>query len=254
MWRATLARLGFAATGILYIAIGLTAARLALAGMHDRAAGMAGALRFLLRQPHGRALAAAVTAGLAAFTLWHLLEAGNRRRRPLERAGHLVAAAGFAAIAWSGVALLLRLRQPPSGALQRSALEWLLSRSWGVVAVEVAGAVTIGAGLYEIGLGLSGRLPRRLAMTWLSRGAVRAVRRMGRFGLAARGVVLAVIGVFQVRVAVDLDPRELREIGGALKALSRSPAGGPLLAGVIALGLIAYGLFMAVLAVAARRS
>lgn len=252
MWRRTLARLGFAATAVLYVAIGLTAARLALAGARDRESGMPGALRFLLRQPHGRTLASAVTAGLAAFALWHLIEARNPRRNPLERAGHLVGLVGYAALAWSGVALLLRLRQP-EGALQRSALEWLLSRPWGVAAVEAAGIVSIGAGLFEIWQGVSGRLRYRFATQWLSRGAAGLVRRVARFGLAARGVVLALIGYFQMRVAVDLEPRELREIGGALKALTRSPAGGPLLAGVVALGLVAYGLFMAVLAVAARR-
>jgi hypothetical protein len=80
------------------------------------------------------------------------------------------------------------------------------------------------------------------------------VRRVARLGLSARGLVLLVIGVFEVRVAVDLDPRELREVGGALKALSASPAGGPLLAGGVAIGLVAYGFYMGVLAIAGRRS
>ena len=61
------------------------------------------------------------------------------------------------------------------------------------------------------------------------------------------------IGVFQVRVARDLDPKELREVGGALKALAKSPAGGAGLAALVALGLAAYGLYMGVLAASARR-
>jgi Domain of Unknown Function (DUF1206) len=253
VWRRALARLGFASTGILYVAIGVTAARVALSGARDRSAGMPGALRLLLRQPHGRLLAAAVAAGLAAFMLWHLLEARRGRGRPLERAGHLLGAAGYAALTWSTVALLLRLRHP-GPAFERNVLAWLLSRRAGVLAVEAAGALTIGAGLFEIWEGVSGRLRNRFATRWLSLDTARVVKRMARFGLAARGVVLVVIGVFQERVAVDLDPRELTEIGGALRALSRSPAGGPLLAGVVALGLVAYGLYMGVLAVAAQRS
>lgn len=252
MWHRTLARLGFAATAVLYVAVGLTAARLALAGARDRESGMPGAFRLLLRQPHGRTLAGAVTGGLAAFALWHLIQAQNPRRKPLERAGHLIGLAGYAALAWSGVALLLRLRQP-EGAFQRSALEWLISHPWGVAAVEAAGFVSIGAGLFEIWQGVGGRLRNRFATQWLSRRAAGLLRRVARFGLAARGVVLVLIGYFQVRVAVDLEPRELREIGGALRVLSRSPAVGPLLAGVVALGLVAYGLFMALLAVGARR-
>jgi hypothetical protein len=54
-------------------------------------------------------------------------------------------------------------------------------------------------------------------------------------------------------VARDLDPKELREVGGALKALAKSPAGGAGLAALVALGLAAYGLYMGVLAASARR-
>jgi hypothetical protein len=253
VWRRALARFGFAATGILYGALGVTAARIALLGARDRVGGMPGALRLILGQAHGRTLLGAVAAGLAAFALWHLIEARNRRRTLLERAGHLAGAAGHAALAWSAVSLLLRLRQPPDS-LGRSALEWLLTRSFGVLAVETAGVVTIGAGLLEIAQGVSGRLRDRFAARWLPRDAARFVKGIARFGLAARGGVLVLIGVFQVRVAVNLDPPELREIGGALKAVSQSTAAGPLLAGVVGLGLIAYGLSMGVLAVAARRT
>jgi hypothetical protein len=145
----------------------------------------------------------------------------------------------------------MRLRMP-EGTLQQTALEWLLSSRAGVLAVEAAGVATIGAGLYEIAQGATGRLRNRFATAWLPRDAARFLRGVARFGLAARGVVLVVIGIFQIRVALDLDPRELREIGGALKALSRSPVAGPFWAGVVGLGLMAYGFYMGVLAVAGR--
>ena len=251
MGRRVLARLGFAATGILYVTIGLSAARVALVGARDRMAGMPGALRLLLGQPHGRVLLAAVAAGLGGFALWHLMEA-RRRGRMLDRAGHVLGAAGYGALLWTAVSLLLRLGQP-SPRLERTALAWLLSRHWGVVAVEAAGALTIAAGLMEIGQGWSGRLRNRFATRWLPADAARFVKGVARFGLAARGLVLVVIGVFQVRVALDLDPGELSEIGGALKTLSRAPSGGPLLVGVVAVGLVAYGFYMEVLALAARR-
>jgi len=250
--RAALARLGFAATGVLYVALGATAARIAVAGARDPALGMGGALRVLLRQPHGRILLTAVAAGFAAFGLWHALEARNARRMVLERLGHLFGVAGYAALLWSAVTTLVHARRG-DGALQQSALAWLLSRPWGVALVEVAGAATIGAGLFEIGQGASGRLRNRFATQWLPRTAARFLHRVARFGLASRGVVLVVIGFFQVRVARDLDPRELREIGGALNVLSRLPAGGVALGAVVAAGLAAYGVYMIVLALAGRR-
>jgi hypothetical protein len=66
---------------------------------------------------------------------------------------------------------------------------------------------------------------------------------MARIGLAARGIVAIVMGGLLLRAVADFNPREAREIGGSLHALSRSP-GGPLLMGVVALGLISYGIAM----------
>jgi len=245
-----LARVGFAATGVLYLAIGVSAARVAILGVRDPS-GVPGAVRLILKTPHGRVLAIAVAAGLAGFALWHLLEA-RRRRGLLRRAGHLASAAGYAALAWGTVSALLRLNAH-GHEWSATALAWLLARSWGVAVIEIAGILTVAGGVSEVWQGVSGRLRQRFAAGWLSRDAARAARRVARFGLAARGIVLVVIGVFQVRVARDLDPRELREVGGALKALAKSPAGGAWLAAVVALGLAAYGLYMGVLAASARR-
>ena len=244
------ARVGFAATGVLYVALGVASARVAILGVRDPS-GIPGAVRLMLRTPHGRVLAISVAGGLAAFALWHLAEA-RRRRGLLRRAGHLVSAAGYAALAGSTLSALARLhaRGP---AWSRTALAWLLERPWGVAAIEIAGILTVAGGVWEIWQGVSGRLRQRFAAGWLPRDAARFAQRMARFGLGARGVVLVVIGVFQVRVARDLDPRELREVGGALKALAASPAGGAWLAGAVAVGLAAYGLSMGFLAASARR-
>jgi hypothetical protein len=66
-------------------------------------------------------------------------------------------------------------------------------------------------------------------------------RRVGRFGLCARGVTFLVVGYFLVRAAVNVNAREARDIAGALRTLQQQPYGAWLL-GVVALGLIAYGL------------
>lgn len=252
MTRRALARFGFAATAVLYVVVGALAARLALRGARHPAAGMPGALRWLLGEPHGRAVLAAVAAGLAGFAVWHLLEARSRRRGWLERAGHLAGAAGYLGLTGTAVSLLLRGREP-DGSLSRSLLAWLLARPFGVLLLEAAGVATLAVGIYELWQGATGRLRQRFATRGLPADAAHLVRRMARFGLASRGLVLTVIGLFQVRAARTLEPSDVSEIGGALKALSRSPSGGPILAGVVAVGLVAYGLYMAVLAVAARR-
>jgi len=61
-------------------------------------------------------------------------------------------------------------------------------------------------------------------------------------GYVARGVVFALIGVFLVRAAWDYDPKEAVGFDGALAKLQQAPYG-PLLLGLTAAGLVAFGLF-----------
>ena len=60
-----------------------------------------------------------------------------------------------------------------------------------------------------------------------------------RFGLAAQGVILLVIGWFVVIAAVDYDAAEARGLYGALVVLVDRPYG-PVLLGVVAAGLVAF--------------
>ena len=73
------------------------------------------------------------------------------------------------------------------------------------------------------------------------------ITRIGRFGFAARGVVFAIVGIFLIQAGLRFDPSEATGLGGALKELLRPPFG-PWLLGLVAFGLIAYGLFMLAIA------
>jgi Domain of Unknown Function (DUF1206) len=251
--RRALARLGFAATAVLYVVVGATAAQLALRGARDPAAGMPGALAWLLRQAHGRVATRAVAAGLASFALWHLLEARARRKGWLERIGHAIGAIGYLGLTATAVSLLAR--GPGAGVgFPEASFDGLFSRPIGIVLLRVAGLFSIGGGIYEIWQGVTGRLRQRFAVRGLAADAARFLRRTARFGLAARGVVLIVIGAIPLRVARGLEAARMASVGGALGALSGSAWGGPWLAGVVAVGLVAYGLYMGVLAIAVRRT
>ena len=72
------------------------------------------------------------------------------------------------------------------------------------------------------------------------------VRRVGGLGLAARGIVFMIIGVFLIVAALTAHPNQARGLSGALRALEQPPFG-PWTLGVVALGLMAYGLYMLLL-------
>ena len=61
-------------------------------------------------------------------------------------------------------------------------------------------------------------------------------------GTAARGMVFALAGFFVVQAAVTFEPEKARGLDGALRSLVKTPLG-PWLLVVVALGLVAFGIY-----------
>ena len=66
--------------------------------------------------------------------------------------------------------------------------------------------------------------------------------RFGRFGHIARGIVFGLIGVFLIQAALTFDPNKAQGFDGALLKLAQSPFG-PVLLGLVAVGLITFGIY-----------
>jgi len=247
-WRA-LARVGYAAMGLVYVTIGIIAARIAFFGVRGRVAGMRGALSALLHQPEGRSILTAVAAGLACFALWRTVQTFTGRGGAIARAGWAITAIGYGALAWTAAAVLLRF--PRGEPFERIGVGTLLPYPAGRTVLRLAAAILLVTGIVAVVQGASGRLPQWLAAAGFLRPARRFAWRAARIGLAARGIVAMVMGYLLLRAVADFDPREAAEIGGSLRVLSRSP-GGPLLMGVVALGLVSYGVAMWAVAVSRR--
>jgi Domain of Unknown Function (DUF1206) len=81
-----------------------------------------------------------------------------------------------------------------------------------------------------------------LELPRMSENERRTATSLGTAGHAARGVVFALIGVFLVKAALEYEPREAIGIDGALKELAGQPYGSVLL-GLVAAGLLLYGLY-----------
>ena len=64
----------------------------------------------------------------------------------------------------------------------------------------------------------------------------------GTVGHVARAVVVALVGVFLVRAAIDYKANEAIGLDGALAKLYNRPYG-PWLLGAVAAGLVAFGIF-----------
>ena len=65
---------------------------------------------------------------------------------------------------------------------------------------------------------------------------------MSSVGLLARFVVFSLIGAFLVRAAYEYDPQEAIGLDGALRKIVQASYG-PVLLGIVAVGLLCYAFF-----------
>src|SRR5688572_11268841 len=91
---------------------------------------------------------------------------------------------------------------------------------------------------YQLYKAWSASFEEKLRVGELRGDAQRWVIGVSRFGIAARGVGFALIGVFLLVAAVQADLQEARGLDGVLETLRTQPSG-PYLLGLVALGLVA---------------
>jgi hypothetical protein len=253
-WVATLARAGYAAKGVVYGIIGAVSAVAAYKG-GGHTADSRGALTEILTRPFGSFLLGVVAAGLAGYAVWRVVQAildtedkGRKLKGVAIRVGYACIGFVYFGLAYSAVQLILgNGAGSSSDEKSRAWTATVMSYPLGGLLVGLVGLGVIGFGLYQCYKAYKAKFRKKLLHGELSEGWDTLLTRAGQFGLAARGVVFGIIGYFLIRAALMARAGEARGLGGALHALEERPSG-PLLLGVVALGLIAYALHMLLIA------
>ena len=245
-WVQWFARFGFASRGIVYLLMGWIALALAR-GLSRQEADSSGAFRSLLSMPLGRVLVALVAVGLACYALWRLYAAtfnperdgaGKRLHHAWIAAIHVVLSAAAARLAWTN-------GSAREGGSDQDAVSWaargleLPVGRWLVIGVGIGIACY---GLYQLYRAATADLDDMLDLSDLHTKRRRLVRRVSAFGIAGRGVVFVLIGVFAAMAGWEYEAASARGFSGALEALRTAPYG-PLLLAVVALGIASYGIY-----------
>jgi hypothetical protein len=249
-WLVALGRLGYAAEGVVYALIGILAVQVAI-GRGGATTDNKGALTHIAAAPFGRFLLIVVTIGIIGYALWRFLQAaldvdgrGNAAKGIAKRIGYAATGVVHIALAISAVRLL---QTGNAGAnSDTSAKGWtaeLLSKPFGQWLVAIVGLVVIGLGGYQIYSGIKAKFREDLTLSGMSATEDRWFTRLGQVGYVARGVVFALIGLFLVVAARRGNPGEAHGLDGALATLAQQPFG-PWLLGIVALGFVAFGLFL----------
>ena len=249
-WVTWLARLGYAAKGVVYLIIGGLAAKLA-SGQGGAATDQRGALQTIYEQPFGKFLLAVVAIGLLGFALWSFIQAiydtegkGRDAKGIIGRVGYAAVGIAYAALAFGAYQLVAGTGNVGQSSTT-STQDWtttLLKLPAGVALVVIVGLVVLGVALYLFAKAYTAKFQRRLNLAGVSAQLRKFVIFLGRFGYGALGVVFTIVGFFLIVAAIQFNPQKAKGLDTALRELLRLPFG-PLLLGIVALGLIAYGVY-----------
>lgn len=239
-----LSRAGFAARGIVYMIIGILAIKLAL-GSGGTSANQQGAMRAIAAQPLGNVLLILVAIGLGGYALWRFVRAllghgPEGSDSGVDRVAALASGVVYAGICAMAVEILLGSGTSSGGAQKTTA--GVFGWPAGTWLVAIAGVVLIGVGLYQGYRGISKDFLEDSKTEEMSPGTRHWIQWIGTVGHLARMVVFCLVGAFLINAAIDYNPNQAVGLDGALAKIDHASYG-PLLLGLVTVGLIAFGVY-----------
>lgn len=248
-WVERLARFGIASQGVVYMVVGILAAQAAF-GAGGQTTDTQGALGVIASQPFGTFLLSLVAVGLIGYVMWRFVQAildpehkGQDAKGIVQRLGYATSGIAYAGLALAAIQLVLGSGSSNSGNASQGWTARILALPFGRWLVALIGAIVIGVGVAQLYEAYSGKFREQLKLAQMSPTEQTWTTRLGKFGLAARGIVFGIIGLFLIQAALQSNPGKVQGLDGALRELARQPFG-PWLLGAVAIGLVAYGIYM----------
>jgi len=239
-----MARIGYAARGVVFLIIAVLAGLAALGS--GRSVGTGGALHRVLAQPMGELLLWIVAFGLLCFAGWRFVDAifdsdhyGGDMGGLARRTGLVGGGIFYLITAGPAGNMILGVRGGDGDGAARDWTAWLLMQPFGQWATVLVGIGIAASGIGQVAKPARAEFRKQLA---LGAGPSALVVATGVIGYVARGAVFVIIGGFLVIAALRFNSGNVAGFAGALRTLQHQPYGHVLL-GITAVGLFAFGLF-----------
>ncbi len=249
-WIEALARFGYAAKGTIYALVGILAVQAAF-NWGGKVTGTTGAFETIANQPFGKVMLFLIAVGLVGYVIWRAVAAifdpehdENGAKNVLRRLSYAVSALvyGSLAIAAFRIALSSDSSSGSSGGSNQQTAA-LLSQPFGRWLVGLVAASAVAYGFYCIYRGIKTKFRKKLKLSEMSQTEESWAIRIGRFGLISKGIVSTIVGYFFAQAARSSDASEAKNTAGALQVIQQQPFGAVLM-GIIAFGMLAYGLHL----------
>lgn len=240
----TLAKMGYAARGTVYLVIGGLALLTAF-GEGGKTTDSKGAILEIMKQPFGNGLLLILIIGLVGYSAWRFTQAikdtdghGRSAKALAIRSGLFISAVTHTALAFWAVKLVLGSDTNKSSRATENG-KALLETDFGQIALGIAGLIVIGVGFAHIYKGWQSRFERYMS---IPADKNKWARPICRFGLIARGIVWCIVGWFFIKSAMMAGGGEIKGMSEALASL-RSADYGSWVFGTVAAGLFAFGIY-----------
>ncbi|MEO1093497.1 MAG: DUF1206 domain-containing protein [Cyanobacteria bacterium J06638_28] len=251
-WIEWLARFGYAAKGVVYSLVGILAFQAAF-NWGGKVTGSKGTFQTIASQPFGSVLLFLVALGLIGYVVWRFVQAIYDPEHAEEgaetigrRLSYAVSGLIYGSLAFAALRIVFGSGSSSGGGNSSSEqTATLLSQPFGQWLVGLVGAASAGYGFYCIYRGIKTKFRKKLKLAEMGQTEEDWAIRIGRFGLIAKGIVSVIVGYFFVQAARFANPEQAKTTEGALQSIQQQPFGAFLM-GIVALGLLAYGIHMIV--------
>ncbi|WP_300441941.1 DUF1206 domain-containing protein [Christiangramia sp.] len=236
------ARFGMAAKGTVYCLIGVLTA-LAAFGQGGQQTGSKGALQYLSQQSYGQILLILMGIGLLGYVFWRMYQSfANPKGIEDNTKGYAKRAAYFiSGLIYGGLAFYaLKLAFGGGSGGGKSMMGSLMSGSNGDIIAIIIG---IGMGIkaiYDLYRAYSGKFREEVEEVGMDPKEQKALINAGKFGHTARGVVFGLMAFFTLKSGFS---------GGKISTQTDvfsyiQNEFGSIALGIVALGLVGYGVYM----------
>lgn len=250
-WVDRIARVGYAAKGVVYATIGVLAMREAL-GAGGATAGPVEAMRSLGPHPLDSILLLVLAAGLVGYAMWKLVQGimdpddkGTGAHGLLRRVGYVGSGVIHGVLAFVAAQSIFGAEDTSEDAMALATMAY--QPPLGQILVGLVGLGVIGVGLYQLYAASGAKFRDDLQLNRMGEARERWITLVGCVGTTARALAIGVAGAFVLLAAYQSDPSEVRGLGEALETIQRQPLGSYML-GTVAAGLFVYGAFMLLVA------
>ncbi|APU69935.1 MAG: DUF1206 domain-containing protein [Bacteroidota bacterium] len=240
-----MARAGYVAKGVVYGVTGLLTFMAAF-NMGGTKTGQKGVFKFLEDQPFGNAILILMAIGLVCYSGWRFYQSikdpeniGSHDKGKIKRIGFFIS--GLIYLGYAVYAIITLINAGSSGGGKTFSF---LSGNFGIFVFAVIGLSLVGVCIFQIKKATSGKFLQKFNYKSITEEKRRKViKNTGYLGIISRAVIFGVMAFVFLRAAYRSNTNDIKTTADAFSFLQDS-AYGAWLMGLVAAGLVLYGIFM----------